>query len=120
MRALKWCERRVRARDSPFSRGLRYAAPADIFIMVDGDGTYPAASAPLLIARIRAGADMVIGTRLQGAGDGAFPVGHSWGNRAFIGVVRVLFGIRTLDLFSGYRALTSRLLEQSPLIARGF
>jgi glycosyltransferase involved in cell wall biosynthesis len=100
--------------------GLRYAAPADIFLMVDGDGTYPAESAPLLIAGIEAGADMVIGTRLQGASAGAFPIGHSWGNRAFIGVVRLLFGIRTLDLFSGYRALTRRLLEQSPLIAQGF
>lgn len=100
--------------------GLRYAAPADIFLMVDGDGTYPAESAPQLVAQIQAGADMVIGTRLQSAGDGALPVGHSWGNRAFILVVRFLFGIRTLDLFSGYRALTSRLLEHSPLIAQGF
>ncbi len=100
--------------------GLRYAAPADIFLMVDGDGTYPADSAHQLLARIHAGADMVIGTRLQGAGEGAFPVGHTWGNRVFIAVVRLLFGIRTLDLFSGYRALTSRLLAQSPLIAQGF
>jgi hypothetical protein len=34
--------------------------------------------------------------------------------------VRALFGIRTRDLFSGYRALSSRLLHQSPLIAQGF
>jgi len=100
--------------------GLRYAAPADIFVMVDGDGTYPAASAPALIGRIQDGADMVIGTRLQRATEGAFPIGHSWGNRAFIGIVRLLFGIKTLDLFSGYRAMSRRLLEQSPLIARGF
>ena len=100
--------------------GLRHAAPADIFLMVDGDGTYPAESAPDFIERIRAGADMVIGTRLQGAGEGAFPLGHSWGNRMFNAVVRLLFGIQTLDLFSGYRALISRLLEQSPLIAKGF
>ena len=63
---------------------------------------------------------MAIGTRLRDAGEGAFPVGHSSGNRLFIAVVRLLFGIRTLDLFSGYRALTSRLLQQSPLIAQGF
>ena len=100
--------------------GLRHAAPADIFMMIDGDDTYPAESAPELIARIEDGADMVIGTRLQEAGEGAFPVGHAWGNRLFNLVVRLLFGIRTLDLFSGYRALTSRFLEQSPLIAQGF
>ena len=100
--------------------GLRRAAPVDIFIMVDGDHTYPAEDAPALIARIQDGADMVIGTRLHVNDAGAFPVGHSWGNRLFIAVVRLLFGIRTEDLFSGYRALTSRLLQQSPLIAQGF
>ena len=100
--------------------GLRHTAPADIYLMVDGDGTYPAEDAPRLVARIYDGADMVIGTRLHGSDEGAFPVGHSWGNRLFIAVVRVLFGIRTLDLFSGYRAFTGRLLEQSPLIAQGF
>jgi glycosyltransferase involved in cell wall biosynthesis len=100
--------------------GLRHSAPADIFLMVDGDGTYPAEGAPRLVARINDGADMVIGTRLHGADEGAFPVGHSWGNRLFIVVVRVLFGIRTIDLFSGYRAFTGRLLQQSPLIAQGF
>jgi glycosyltransferase involved in cell wall biosynthesis len=100
--------------------GLRRASPADIFLMVDGDGTYPAASAPALIARIQDGADMAIGTRLHAADEGAFRVGHSVGNRLFIGVVRLLFGIRTQDLLSGYRAWTGRLLQQSPLIARGF
>jgi glycosyltransferase involved in cell wall biosynthesis len=100
--------------------GLRRAAPADIFLMVDGDGTYAAEDAPRLLAQIQDGADMAIGTRLQGSDDGAFPVGHSWGNRLFNAVVRLLFGIRTHDLFSGYRALSSRLLQQSPLIARGF
>ena len=100
--------------------GLRVAAPADIFVMVDGDDTYSAEGAARLIASIDDGADMAIGTRLQGANEGAFPIGHSWGNRLFILVVRVLFGIRTSDLFSGYRALSSRFLEQSPLIAQGF
>ena len=51
--------------------------------MVDGDGTYPAESAPLLIARIQAGADMVIGTRLQGAERGRVS------DRPFVGQSRV-------------------------------
>lgn len=100
--------------------GLRRAAPADIFVMVDGDGTYPAEAVTRLIDRIQDGADMAIGTRLESFGKESFPVGHSWGNRLFIAVVRFLFGIRTRDLFSGYRALTARLLQQSPLIAQGF
>ena len=100
--------------------GLRRSAPADVFVMVDGDDTYSAEGAARLVDSIEDGADMAIGTRLQDATEGAFPVGHSWGNRLFILVVRVLFGIRTRDLFSGYRALSSRFLEQSPLIAQGF
>ena len=100
--------------------GIREASPSDVFIMVDGDGTYPSEAVHKLIACIEDGADVAIGTRLQGAGAGAFPVGHSWGNRLFITIVRILFGIRTQDLFSGYRALTSRFLQQCPLIAQGF
>lgn len=100
--------------------GLRTASEADVFLMVDGDGTYSADAAPRLLDRIRDGADMVIGTRLNDAAEGAFPNYHRWGNRAFVLIVRLLFGIRTQDLFSGYRAMTRRLLQQSPLIAQGF
>jgi hypothetical protein len=32
----------------------------------------------------------------------------------------VLFGVRTTDLFSGYRAFTQRFIMLSPLIAQGF
>src|SRR5690349_10061314 len=39
---------------------------ADIYILVDGDGTYPAAAVHKLLMPIQAGdADMVIGSRLQ-------------------------------------------------------
>ncbi len=100
--------------------GIRHASEADVFLMVDGDGTYPAEDAPPLLERIRDGADMAIGTRLEVREGDAFPRGHSLGNRLFIAIVRILFGIRTRDLFSGYRALTARLLQQSPLIAHGF
>ncbi|HXO19074.1 MAG TPA: glycosyltransferase family 2 protein [Thermoanaerobaculia bacterium] len=99
--------------------GFRAAAPADYYVMVDGDDTYPAEAVHELLAAA-AGADMVIGTRLKTSADGAFPVGHGFGNRLFILLVRLLFGIRTRDLFSGYRLLTQRFLKTSPLIAQGF
>jgi glycosyltransferase involved in cell wall biosynthesis len=93
---------------------------ADLLLMVDGDDTYPAEEAPRLLAAAEQGAEMVIGTRLADAEQGAFRAGHSLGNRLFIGLVRVLFGVRTQDLFSGYRVLTRRFLESAPLIAQGF
>jgi glycosyltransferase involved in cell wall biosynthesis len=100
--------------------GLREARDADEFVMVDGDDTYPAEDAPRLLAAARAGADMVVGTRLEASEEGAFRAGHSLGNYLFIWLVRLLFGIRTRDLFSGYRVLTRRFLAATPLIAQGF
>jgi glycosyltransferase involved in cell wall biosynthesis len=96
------------------------AGGAEYFVMVDGDDTYPAEDAVKLLAAAEDGAEMVIGTRLAHAEEGAFRAGHSFGNQLFIGLVRMLFGIRTRDLFSGYRVLTRRFLEASPLISQGF
>ena len=100
--------------------GFRAAGDADCYVMVDGDDTYPAEAVHEMIAAVGTGADMVIGTRLQAPETGALPVGHGFGNQMFIGLVRALFGIRTRDLFSGYRLLTRRFLQVSPLIAQGF
>jgi glycosyltransferase involved in cell wall biosynthesis len=97
-----------------------HAAGAEYFVMVDGDDTYPAADAPTLIAAAENGAEMVIGTRLNDFEEGAFRAGHSFGNWLFIFLVRVLFGVRTRDLFSGYRVISRRFLEATPLIAQGF
>ena len=93
---------------------------AVLLVMVDGDDTYPAEDAPLLLAAAAAGAEMVVGTRLTDYEQGAFRTGHSFGNRMFIGLVRLLFGVKTRDLFSGYRVITRRFLEATPLIAQGF
>ena len=100
--------------------GLRRARPADYYLMVDGDDTYPAEDAERLLAAARDGAEMVVATRLAGAEEGAFRAGHSLGNRLFIFLVRLLFGVRTRDLFSGYRVISRRFLEACPLIAQGF
>jgi glycosyltransferase involved in cell wall biosynthesis len=93
---------------------------AEYLVMVDGDDTYPAAEVSKLLAAAEAGADMVVGTRLTDFEEGAFRAGHSFGNRLFIFLVRLLFGVRTRDLFSGYRVLSRRFLEATPLIAQGF
>jgi glycosyltransferase involved in cell wall biosynthesis len=93
---------------------------AVFLVMVDGDDTYPAEDSLKLLEAAKAGAEMVIGTRLAGYEEGAFRAGHSFGNRLFIFLVRVLFGVRTQDLFSGYRVITRRFLEATPLIAQGF
>lgn len=95
-------------------------ADADFLAMVDGDDTYPAEHLPSMVAAAQAGADMVIGTRLEHASDGSLRRGHGFGNRLFIALVRLLFGLRTQDLFSGYRVLSRRFVETVPLVAIGF
>jgi glycosyltransferase involved in cell wall biosynthesis len=99
--------------------GLRQAGAADYYVMVDGDDTYPADALPRLLEAAE-GADMVLGTRLESAGAGAFRAGHDFGNRLFIALVRLFFRHRTSDLFSGYRVLSRRFVDTVPLIARGF
>jgi glycosyltransferase involved in cell wall biosynthesis len=101
-------------------RGFRAARDADFVVLVDGDDTYPAEAVHDLLDGLRSGADMTIGTRLTSFDDGAYRPGHTFGNRLFIQIVRLLFGVQTRDLFSGYRAFTQRFLMLSPLIARGF
>jgi glycosyltransferase involved in cell wall biosynthesis len=100
--------------------GFRAARGANYVVMVDGDDTYPAEDAPKLIAAVEDGADVAIGTRLTDYESGAFRSKHTFGNKMFIGLIRALFGVKTEDLFSGYRVFTQRFLELSPLIAQGF
>ena len=101
-------------------RGFRMVRDCEFVVMVDGDDTYPAEDVGKLVDALRAGADMAIGTRLNSFDDQAYRAGHNFGNRLFIGHVRVLFGAKTEDLFSGYRAFSQRFLDHSPLIAQGF
>jgi len=100
--------------------GFRAARGASYVVMVDGDDTYPAEDAPKLLAALDDGADVAIGTRLADYESGAFRSKHTFGNKLFIGLIRALFGVKTQDLFSGYRVFTRRFLELSPLIAQGF
>lgn len=93
---------------------------ADLVVMVDGDNTYPAEDIHKLIDSLGRDADMAIGTRLGSSEEGAFRAGHTYGNRLFTWIVKTLFGVQTSDLLSGYRVITRRFLNVSPLIAQGF
>jgi glycosyltransferase involved in cell wall biosynthesis len=100
--------------------GFRAARNARYVVMVDGDDTYPAEDAVQLIEALENGADVAIGTRLADYESTAFRPAHTFGNKLFIWLMRAMFGVKTEDLFSGYRAFTHRFLETSPLIAQGF
>ena len=100
--------------------GFAAAGDADYYVMVDGDDTYPAREVPAMLAKAADGADMVVGTRLATQHSDALTTGRGFGNRVFIALVRLLFGIRTSDLFSGYRVFTRRFLDSVSISATGF
>jgi glycosyltransferase involved in cell wall biosynthesis len=93
---------------------------ADVFVMVDGDGTYDAASAPAMIELlVSQHLDMVCGKRVESDG-GAYRSGHRLGNRVLTGLVAALFGNRVSDILSGYRVMSRRFVKSFPALSRGF
>ncbi len=94
---------------------------ADIYVMVDGDATYHAASAPAMIARlVEENLDMVVGSRLHSEETGAFRAGHQLGNHLLTGFVARLFGDRVKDMLSGYRVFSRRFVKSFPAMSTGF
>ena len=94
---------------------------ADIYIMVDGDATYPADRIHDLLQPIANGtADMVIGSRLLQGTHSDFRAVNRLGNLFYATLLRRLFGCRITDLLSGYRAFSRRLVKTLPLLGGGF
>jgi hypothetical protein len=93
---------------------------ADIYVMVDGDGTYDASAAPEMVSTlIEHNLDMVVASRSDHLGT-AFRRGHMLGNKLFAWLHRVFFGSEFDDVFSGYRAMSRRLVKSFPTTSSGF
>jgi glycosyltransferase involved in cell wall biosynthesis len=93
---------------------------ADIYVLVDGDATYDAPSAPRMIARlIEDRCDMVVGIRVDQA-VAAYRAGHRTGNRLLTGFVANVFGRSFTDMLSGYRVFSRRFVKSFPLLSAGF
>ena len=93
---------------------------ADIYVLVDGDATYDAASVRRLIAELIAGHhDMVVGARVS-QGETAYRRGHRFGNRMLTGFVGGIFGTDLRDMLSGYRVFSRRFVKSFPALSSGF
>lgn len=94
---------------------------ADIYVMVDGDATYPAPAVHKLIAPIAAGhADMVVGSRLHVQSRSEFKHVNRWANRLVLLLLKLVFRVRLTDVLSGYRAFNRRFVKNLALFGGGF
>lgn len=93
---------------------------ADIYLLVDGDDTYDATAAPMMVRRLLdEGLDMISVARVSSRA-GAYRAGHQFGNKALSGVVRMVFGRQFEDMLTGYRAFSRRFVKSFPAHSRGF
>lgn len=93
---------------------------ADVYVLVDGDATYDAPSAPAMVERLLAEQlDMVVGARVD-RDDAAYRRGHRTGNRLLTGFVATVFGRTFTDILSGYRVFSRRFVKSFPVLAGGF
>lgn len=94
---------------------------ADIYLIVDGDGTYPACDVHKLIQPILLGeADMVVGSRLMRDSESEFRPLNRVGNQFFLHAVNVTFKVKLTDILSGYRAFSRAFVKNVPLFGGGF
>ena len=93
---------------------------ADIYVLIDGDGTYDPGSAPGMIDMLLSeNLDMVIGTRISTDPSAYRPL-HRRGNALLNGLVASLFADRITDMMSGYRVFSRRFVKSFPAASSGF
>jgi hypothetical protein len=93
---------------------------ADVYVLVDGDNTYDARAAPVMMKLLlERRLDMVSAARDTPA-PAAYRLGHKLGNAILSGMVRHAFGRGINDLLSGYRVFNRRFVKSFPALASGF
>lgn len=93
---------------------------ADVYVLVDGDGTYDASAASAMVRMLLSEhLDMVNGMRISDAKE-AYRPGHRFGNVVLTSLVGAIFGAGLRDMLSGYKVLSRRFLKSMPLLSAGF
>ena len=93
---------------------------ADHYVLVDGDATYDAQSAPAMLnTLISRRLDLVNGRRI-GQQVAAYRPGHRFGNRLFTVLIARLFGRELDDVLSGYKVMSRRFAKSLPVCSGGF
>ena len=96
---------------------------ADIYVMVDGDDTYPSEEVHKLIKPVQEGrADMAIGDRLT---NGTYQKEnkrhfHEFGNNLVRKSINVLFNTKLKDIMTGYRVFNKVFVKNMPVMSPKF
>ena len=96
---------------------------ADVYVLVDGDNTYPANMVHQLIKPIlMETADMVVGDRIS---NGTYKkqnkrLFHDFGNGMVRNTINRLFKTNLKDVMSGYRAFSRAFVKNVPILSKGF
>lgn len=94
---------------------------ADVYVLVDGDDTYPAEEIGKLLEPVNAGeADMTVGSRLEQLDRNSLKLINNVGNRAIVYLINLFFRTKLKDALSGYRVLTREFVDNVPLFSQGF
>jgi len=94
---------------------------ADYYVLVDGDGTYPAEYARQMLEILPAGqADMVVGDRQKTYHQTRVRRFHGVGNQLIRTLINLIFHSSIKDPLSGFRAFTRRAVLTIPFMTRGF
>ena len=95
---------------------------AQVYILVDGDDTYPAEAAPEMIQLVlEKNADMVVGDRLSSTyfTENKRPF-HNFGNSLVRASINALFKTEIKDIMTGYRAFSYEFVKTYPVLSKGF
>jgi glycosyltransferase involved in cell wall biosynthesis len=93
---------------------------ADVYVLVDGDATYDAPSAPRMIDKlVNEHLDMVVGLRVDQE-QTAYRRGHRTGNWMLTSFLSAVFGQAFKDILSGYRVFSRRFVKSFPVLSDGF
>ncbi|MFC1846811.1 glycosyltransferase family 2 protein [Chloroflexota bacterium] len=94
---------------------------ADFVFMLDADFTYPATYIPEMLAILRRGNPVVIGSRLRGEReDGAMRRLNIVGNIILTRTANLLYRTKISDLCTGYWGLRAEVVKELTLLADGF
>jgi glycosyltransferase involved in cell wall biosynthesis len=93
---------------------------ADVYVLVDGDATYDAPSAPRMVEQLVSDhLDMVVGSRVDQE-QAAYRRGHRTGNWLLTAFLSSVFGQAFTDILSGYRVFSRRFVKSFPVLSDGF